>query len=219
MQPVVPGRVRPAVTSLARESVVVGRHTFLLDRPGRVDVLDGVVPYWSEIWPASRMLAKAVLRETWPSSTECLEIGCGLGLGGIAALARGLDVTFADRDETALLFAAANARLNGFDRFRTAAMDFRAPPAGLRVPVLIGSDLLYLPGSIDPLIAFVDAVLAPDGVCLITDPDRETARRFGDASERMGWEVNRTMVRAGEPGGERHKGTLYRITKRGPLTS
>jgi predicted nicotinamide N-methyase len=181
-------------------------------------MLDGVVPYWSEIWPASRMLAKAVLREPWHSDSACLEIGCGLGLGGIAALACGLDVTFADWDVHALRFAAANARLNGFDRFRTTAMDFRSPPAGLRVPVLIGSDLLYLAGSVDPLIAFIDAVLDPDGVCLIADPGRETARPFGDAGEKAGLRVDRTMVRAGEPGGERYKGTLYRITKRVPLT-
>jgi predicted nicotinamide N-methyase len=175
---------------------------------------DEYIPYWSELWPASRMLAKAVLREPWPAGqTECLEMGCGLGLGGIAALARGLTVTFSDLDEAATKFAAANARLNGFTNFRTAAIDLRSPPPGLAVPILIGADLLYEPRMVDPLVEFIDAVLDPDGVCLLTDPDRISARPFKSAVERADLKLETSLIRAGEPGGERHKGTLYRITR------
>jgi SAM-dependent methyltransferase len=162
------------------------------------------------------MLAKAVLREPWerfPQPVECLEIGCGLGLGGIAALACGLDVTFCDRDETALRFASGNARLNGFDRFRIEKLDFGSPPAGLSVPVIIGSDVLYKPPLIDPVVAFLGAVLSPAGIGLIADPDRASARPFREAAERAGFRVESQFIRAGEPGGERHKGTLYRIAK------
>jgi predicted nicotinamide N-methyase len=177
---------------------------------------DEYIPYWSELWPASRMLAKVVLREPWetyPQPVEILEVGCGLGLAGIAALARGLAVTFSDLDETATRFAAANARLNGFTKFRTAGIDLRHPPAGLRVPILLGADLMYEPRMVETLAGFIARVLAPNGVCLIADPDRYSARPFRWTAEQAGLRVTPSLVRAGEPGGERHKGTLYRITK------
>jgi predicted nicotinamide N-methyase len=178
---------------------------------------DEYIPYWSELWPASRMLAKVVLREPWepyPQPVEVLEVGCGLGLAGIATLARGLSVTFSDLDETATRFAAANARLNGFTHFRTAGIDLRHPPTGLQVPVLLGADLLYEPRMVETLVGFIDRVLAPNGVCLIADPDRYSARPFRWTAEQAGLRVTSSLVRAGEPGGERHKGTLYRITNK-----
>src|SRR4029079_8033533 len=82
--------------------------------------------------------------EKYPQPVRVLEVGCGLGLAGIACLSRGLDVTFSDVDETAVAVAANNARLNGYAGvFRTQPIDFRCPPAGTKYPVVIGSDLMY----------------------------------------------------------------------------
>jgi hypothetical protein len=64
---------------------------------------------------------------------------------------------------------------------------------------------------VDPLVNLLAAVLAPDGVCLIADPDRTAARVFKWKLEEAGYAVTPEPVRAGEPGGERTKGTLYRI--------
>ena len=182
-----------AVKERVRETVLIDGHNFKLDRPGGSDLMfdhpavraayaaDEYIPYWAELWPASRMLAKAVLREPWEQypvvgdKLEALEVGCGLGLAGIAALKRGLRVTFTDIDELAVRFATDNARLNGFTDFETGAIDLRSPPAGLQVPVLLGADLLYEPRMVEPVVAFIAAVLAPGGVCLLADPD---PRRF-----------------------------------------
>jgi predicted nicotinamide N-methyase len=215
-----------AITEIVRDAVYVGDRTFHIDRPTDWDKLldhpwvrsayaaDEYVPYWAQLWPAARMLAKVVMREDWgpdPASIHVLEVGCGLGLAGIAALARGLRVTFSDVDETALDFAAKNARLNGFTQFRTLRLDFRAPPADRKYPVVIGSDLMYEERLVDPLVHLLRSVLAPGGVCLITDPDRQPARTFRWRLAEAGYDVTPQLVRAGEPGGERTKGTLYRI--------
>src|SRR5207302_8699840 len=139
-----------------------------------------------------------------------LEIGCGLGLPGVAALAMGLRVLFSDYDATALRFAAENARANGFDNFRLLHMDWRSPPADLRVPVLLGSDLIYELRNVEPLVQFVKKVLAPGGVCLLTDQDRIPSHAFRQTLESEGLAYTTKMMRAGEPGGRRSKGTLYR---------
>lgn len=221
-----------AVKDRVRDTVIVDRVAFRLDRPNDWDMMfdhpavraayaaDEYIPYWSNLWPAARMLAKAVLREPWEAyptppggKLEALEVGCGLGLAGLAALSRGLRVTFSDCDELALSYAVGNARLNGFTDFATAGIDLRSPPPGLRVPVLLGSDLMYEQRMVEPLVAFVRAVLAPGGVALIADPDRLSARPFRWLAEQAGLAVDPKPVRAGEPGGERTKGTLYRIAK------
>ncbi len=211
-----------------REAVFIDDRTFWINRPCSSDWLleypvmraacavDESVPYWSEIWPASRMLAKAILREPWESypKWEALEIACGLGLSGIAALSRGLRVTFSDIDAFALRFAAENAKLNGFTDFSTQPIDLRNPPTDLKVPVLFGADLLYESRLIEDVAKFIDTVLAPDGMCLIADPDRLSARPFRGSCENLGLKVETAFARAGEPGGERTKGTIYRITHR-----
>jgi predicted nicotinamide N-methyase len=217
------------VAETVRETVFVGDYTFLLNRPADSDrlldhpwcrsayVADEYVPYWPTLWPSARMLAKAVLREPWETFRQpvrVLEVGCGLGLAGIACLARGLSITFSDVDETALAFAAANARLNGFQNgFRTRLIDFRCPPDDARYPVVIGSDLMYEERLVGPLVRLLEAVLAPGGVCLIADPDRTPARLFKWKLQEAGYDVTADFARAGEPGGERTKGTIYRIRR------
>jgi predicted nicotinamide N-methyase len=218
------------VSETIRETVFIDNYTFQIERPVDSDKLldhpwvrsayaaDEYVPYWPTLWPAARMLAKAVVRESWeayPRPLRVLEVGCGLGLAGVACLARGLHVTFSDVDETALAFAATNARLNGFTTgFRTMPLDFRAPPENERYPVVIGSDLMYEARLVEPLVGLLSAVLAPGGVCLIADPDRLSARVFKWKLEEAGYDVATEFIRAGEPGGERTKGTLYRIRRK-----
>ncbi|HEX4590279.1 MAG TPA: class I SAM-dependent methyltransferase, partial [Gemmataceae bacterium] len=142
-----------------------------------------------------------------------LEVGCGLGLPGIAALARGLRVIFSDYDATAVRFAAANARLNGFVNFAELVFDWRDPPADLRVDVVLASDLTYEARHVEPLVALVERVLNPGGLCLWTDQDRPPAPVLKAELARLDWPVEIKVARAGEPGGQRYKGTLYRIRR------
>lgn len=212
-----------------RETVHVEGRTFLVDRPGesdrlldhpsvrtRVD-LEDYVPYWADLWPAARMLAKWIVKQTWPANLHALEIGCGLGLPGIAALAMGLRVTFSDYDATALHFAGRNARLNGYHDFDTLQMDWSHPPDGSRYRVIFASDLIYEIRNVAPLVALIDRLLAPDGVCVLTDQDRVPAHVLRETLDSHGLPYVTQMVRAGEPGGRRLKGTLYRITRTGGI--
>jgi predicted nicotinamide N-methyase len=174
---------------------------------------DEYMPYWADLWPASRMLAKAILHEPWTPGMSALEIGCGLGLPGIVALAMGLKVTFSDYDACALRFAAANAKLNGFSDFGTLQLDWRNPPEGLSSPVILASDLVYELRNVLPVVTFLKKALQPGGVCLLTDQDRIPAQALRDMLRDEGLPFTSKMMRAGEPGGRRLKGTLYRITR------
>jgi len=224
-RPPMPETPFDALGPLVREQVIVEDRTFVIARPSESDRLldhpsvrsafavDEYMPYWADLWPAARMLAKAILRETWTPGLRALEVGCGLGLPGIAALAMGLHVTFSDYDATALRFAADNALSNGFDSFDTLQMDWRYPPENVRFPIVLASDLIYEMRNVAPLVALIQKMLQPGGVCLLTDQDRVPSHILRDTLTAEGLPFTTKIMRAGEPGGRRLKGTLYRITR------
>ncbi len=224
-RPPMPETPRDAIGELVEEHVIIDDHTFTITRPGQSDrlldhptvrsalVTDEYIPYWADLWPAARMMAKAILRETWTPGTEALEIGCGLGLPGIAALAKGLRVVFSDYDATALHFAAENARKNGHTNFETLQMDWRYPPADRKFPIILAADLIYEMRNVAPIVALVKHLLQPDGLCLLTDQDRVPSHVLRDTLTAEGLPFTTQMMRAGEPGGRRLKGTLYRIRR------
>lgn len=206
-----------------KDRVLVQDREFFLLRPSQSDKptedtganpgdgADEYTPYWADLWPAARMLAKVLLQEPLPENALALEIGCGLGLPGLVALSRGLRVIFSDYDPCALHFAAQNCRLNGFAAFQTMQLDWRDPPADLRAPILLGADLVYELRNVEPLIRFIKKGLAPEGTCYLTDQERLPAHALRRQLEEEGLAYTTETVRAGEPGGRRVKGTLYRI--------
>jgi ETFB lysine methyltransferase len=214
------------------ERVIIDRFHFDIERPAdSYSLLDDPVvldaherdeymPYWADLWPAARMLAKAVAKEDWSKypragdKLEALELGCGLGVPGLTALASGLHVTFTDYDLTAVRFAANNARRNKLYNFKTLPLDWRCAPAHLKVPVILGADLTYETRNIDPLVKLIRQVLLPGGVCLLTDQDRTPAPLLREALGYAGLKYDQETMRAGEPGGYRIRGTLYRIWQR-----
>eukprot|EP01051_Picozoa_sp_SAG22_P004714 SAG22_NODE_260_length_13403_cov_57.915589_9_plen_190_part_00 len=71
--------------------------------------------FGSKIWPSARLLVAHLAAsegERPLSGQRVLELGCGVGLAGIAAAALGARVVLTDRDEEALRQAAANIAQN-----------------------------------------------------------------------------------------------------------
>jgi predicted nicotinamide N-methyase len=223
--PPLPETPLTAIQGVVQETVLVEGRGFKIARPADSDRLlddpavraafaaDDYLPYWTDLWPAARMLAKAIMRQSWPPALEALEIGCGLGLAGVAALAQGMRVTFSDYDATALRFAADNARANGFQEFKLLQLDWRRPPADLRFPLVLGSDLVYEARNVEPLVKLIRNVLLPQGVCLLADQDRIPPQLLHDTLTAEGLVYTTKVMHAGEPGGRRLRGTLYRITR------
>ena len=118
---------------------------------------------------------------------------------------------FSDCDLTALKFAGANAKLNGFTNYELRPIDWCVPPADLKVELILASDLVYERRHVDPLVGLIASALAPDGLCLLTDQDRPPAPYLREALAANGLTFTTHLMRAGEPGGNRYKGTLYRI--------
>lgn len=145
-------------------------------------------PFWARLWPAATTTAEAILRADWEPNQRVLEVGCGVGLVGLAALARNCDVTFSDRIPLAVSVALENARCNGFDRARGLVLDW-SQPSDESYPIIVGSDLLYDAAVNVTLLDLLERVLAPGGCCWIGDPGRQRARTFIQSADQRGFAI------------------------------
>jgi predicted nicotinamide N-methyase len=180
---------------------------------------DDYMPYWAYLWPGAYLLAGAVAREPWPADQlegqlEALEIGCGLGLAGLAALACGLKVQFSDYDRAPLDFVERSAAENGFkrDRYSTRLLDWRKLPQE-RFPIILGADVTY-EARLVPLVADVlAAMLAPGGLGLISSPYRVADEAFPAAVRERGLTCRAEKASAAAEDGRALAGTIYRVTR------
>ncbi|MFN0156593.1 MAG: class I SAM-dependent methyltransferase [Bacteroidota bacterium] len=156
--------------------------------------VDERMPYWAELWPASSCLAEICIEcQDQFRGSSVLELGCGLGLAGIAAAKAGASVVFTDYENDALLFAQHNAGLNlsaELGRCAFQLFDWRAPSDLARFRCILGADLLYEERNFNPLLNILHSHLEQDGVALFTDPRRSVAERFPPCAVERGYRVN-----------------------------
>ena len=121
-----------------------------------------------------------------------LDLGCGLGVPGIAAARCGAEVTFADRQPDALAFAEWNAKHQSPPR-QTLLMEPRGVNAPMVRCVVHDWHAATLPGTFDlicladvsyrpvhhaPLLRHLRQCLADGGMCVHADPERRESDGF-----------------------------------------
>jgi predicted nicotinamide N-methyase len=176
---------------------------------------DDYMPYWAYLWPGAYLLAEAVAREPWPGGDiEALEIGCGVGLAGLVALACGLKVHFTDYDAAPLAMVARGASASGFDpsRYRASTLDWREPPEG-RYPVILGADVLYERRLVPLVVGVIDAMLAPGGVALLAGPYRVATEDLPCCLAAAGLRHEDMPIAATTESGAQVRGTLHRVRR------
>jgi predicted nicotinamide N-methyase len=144
-------------------------------------------PYWARLWPTALTMARWVMSRRWRTGQPALEMGCGVGIVGLAGWLSGLRVTFSDRVALAVRVAVENAVRNGCGGAQGMVFDWARPCAG-EYPTLLASDVLYDPRLHEPLLHSISRLLAAEGTCFIGDPGRfhvagfvELCRRYGMA--------------------------------------
>lgn len=145
-------------------------------------------PYWARLWPAAEHLARAVLEVPFGGG-RVLELGCGSGLVGLAALALGRKVTFSDYVPLAVSLALENAQRHGFASAEGLVLDWRAP-LPRQFDWILAADVLYDRQHLGPLLDLLDRMLAPGGQAWFGDAGRSPARAFLQAAADRGWLVS-----------------------------
>ncbi len=150
----------------------------MIEREGRLQRVERF-PYWAELWPTALAMARwfCHAKEPIPSGWTC-ELGCGLGLLGIALVKLGWCVEATDFVEDALIFAAHNARINRVQHnHRVAYLDWRNP-GGAPCECLVGSDIIYEKKNHRYLERILHKLLLPGGRFYLGDPQRKDADDF-----------------------------------------
>lgn len=134
-------------------------------------------PYGWMLWPSAIGLSTYILDNAYRfAGKRVLELGCGVGMAGVAAALSGGIVTQTDYLDGALELSSRNANINGVTT-TTFLGDWRDFPAALvdSSDIVIGTDILY-ERSMHPYLKVLLPMFTKRGVpVLIADPIRPQA--------------------------------------------
>ncbi|TWU20589.1 putative methyltransferase [Novipirellula galeiformis] len=148
---------------------------------------EGVIdPFWATTWRAAAGLDR-FLDQVEIKDTPVLELGCGTGHAGIAAMLRGAQVTLTDGVDDPLLLVRMSVweqrdqctiqRLRfGIDKIEDQSF-----------PIILGSDVTYLRQLWPELDVCLRQHLAPGGQVLLSDPYRFIANEFREWIQKHDW--------------------------------
>lgn len=155
---------------------------------------DERLPYWADVWTSSVSLAEWCLRNETLSGKRVLELGCGLGLSGIAAAKVGAFVTFSDYEPDALAFAQYNARRNltpetVASHIQFFQLDWRDVPSLEPFDVILAADVVYERRNFFPLIDVLTRLLSPQGTAVFAEPCRSIGEHFFNLLKEEGFSL------------------------------
>ena len=159
--------------------------------------VDERLPYWAELWTSALVLAEQCVSSSSFGGKRVLDLGCGLGLTGIAAATAGAEVLFTDYEEDAVAFAAWNAQMNllpeAFARCSFRAADWRTPGQFGACDIVLGADIVYERRNFEPILACLHATIGNTGEAWLAEPDRSMGYDFFTLARERGWVVTAEM--------------------------
>ena len=135
---------------------------------------DERLPYWTELWPSSLVLADWLYqRRESLRGQPCLDLGCGIGLTALVAQWLGANVIGMDYEPEALRFARRNAEHNAVPQPLWTVMDWRKPAVKRRsLRFIWGGDIMYEQRFAAPVLDFLEYALAEGGAAWVAEPSR-----------------------------------------------
>lgn len=157
---------------------------------------DERLPYWTELWPSSLVLAEWLHHnKAMIAGKRCLDIGCGLGLTALVASWLGGDVIAMDYEPEALYFANRNAIHNNVPSPLWVLMDWRFPAVlAQSCDIIWGGDIMYETRFVDPVLTFLEHSLAPDGRVWVAEPNRNVYKHFRSSLLQRGWKYTKVTT-------------------------
>ncbi len=153
------------------------------------------LPYWAELWDSALGMAQLLIRHgdmlrcgTARQPSTVLDLGCGMGLTGMVAASLGMQLTLADLEPPALLFAKLNS-LPFSPPARTLRLNWESTRLEERFDLILGADILYERAQWDHLEPFWRAHVNSTGAILLGEPGRPTGNDFPDWITARGWDL------------------------------
>src|ERR1700722_1189321 len=146
------------------------------------------MPYWAELWDSALALGQLIAR-SFDGHGSVLDLGCGMGLAGVAAAARGGRVMMADLETPALLLARLNT-LPWQNCVRIRKVNWQKDQLRERFDLILGADILYERAQWEFLEKFWRAHLAMFGRVILAEPGRGGCDVFQSWMSERGWNVS-----------------------------
>ncbi|MEZ4775363.1 MAG: methyltransferase domain-containing protein [Bacteroidia bacterium] len=162
--------------------------------PAHEDFIDERIPYWADLWHSGIGLADYLLRSGICRGKTVLEIGCGLGLPGIAAARSGGQVILTDYLPDALEVTRLVWKMNIPTEPNLRLLDWRYPDSAMASDILLASDVVYEERNIEPLLQAFDTLLNPGGTIIFSDPGRPLSRDFIKSLVQKGYSMKETQL-------------------------
>jgi predicted nicotinamide N-methyase len=204
------GRLRPLAVASDPDGM-------LLDACRRQDEGEqGVIdPFWATTWRAASGLDRFLDRVNI-NGRRVLEVGCGTGHAGIAAILRGAIVTMTDGvDDPLHLVRLSLSRLGLKADVRVLRLGDDTISGGeKKFPFMLGSDVTYLRELWPALLVTAATHLTDDGQLLLSDPNRVIGCEFRDwlTTNHPEWDYHEDSVTLEDDA--EHPIRIMRLTKK-----
>lgn len=157
--------------------------------PDDDDFKDERIPYWADLWHSAIGLAEFLIETRICEGKSVLEIGCGLGMAGVAAAKTGGKVILTDYIQDALDVAKLIWYMNLNQQPDLRILDWRKPSPELASDILLASDVAYEERNFKPLLEAFRVLLKPGGTILLSDPGRPLGKNFTASLKNAGYKV------------------------------
>ncbi|MBT8764132.1 methyltransferase domain-containing protein [Desulfohalobiaceae bacterium Ax17] len=202
----------------------VARQKWLLKRPADLETLwtemdeldqDERIPYWVEVWPASKLLGEWLIKNKQNIRGKlCLDLGCGLGLTSLIASKLQAKVIALDYAWQALYFGRQNSLLNDVCSPLWVQMDWRTPGFKEKsFDYILGSDVFYERRFFEPISTLFDRFLAPGGKIWLGDPERTVSKDVWTRLKSLGWQVRRVASKKVELENQKAMVNLWEVCR------
>ncbi|MDG1958685.1 MAG: methyltransferase [Candidatus Binatia bacterium] len=142
-------------------------------------------PYWSLVWSGAQLFLPGFFSRHGMADVDLLDVGCGLGVVGVAAAVAGARVTAIDREVMPLEFLARSCSRNDVE-VETHAIELAAFAPERTFDHVIGAELLYERDSFPQLAADLLDRLRPTGRLTIVDAHRVDTSGFYESLHARG---------------------------------
>ncbi len=151
-------------------------------------------PYWVRAWESSVEGCVQISHQDLKGKSV-LDLGCGMGITGTYAAARGANVVLADAVPYSLMFCIYNS-WPWKENCEVKQVNWIHDNLGTKFDYIIGADIMYDKSDWAPLMRFWQNHLKEDGEVVLIEPCRRSCDGFADWISPQGWSIKTTGARS-----------------------
>lgn len=183
------------------------------------DFADERIPYWTELWPASLVLARWLFEQRERIRDRiCLDLGCGLGFTALLGEWLGAKMLACDYELEPLLHGRRSAELNDIPQPGWLCLDWRQPAlAAASLDYIWAGDIFYEKRAVDPVLDFFSQTLSAEGRAWIAEPGRGVFAFFQERAQARGWQLAKVFsgsAKSPYPGDIRIRVAIWEVSHR-----